>query len=55
MNIFQSSGGAGGSGVLIDSRVEHVHADFYNDFEGLFDDCQFDDLPIFQPVLNNSN
>lgn len=52
-SFLQSSGGGGGSGVLIDSRVEHVHSDFYNNFEGLFDD--YDDLPTFQSITNNSS
>lgn len=52
--FFQSSGGGGaGSGGLIDSRLEHVHSEFYNDFEGLFDD--YDDLPSFQSITNNSS
>ena len=36
----------------MDSRIEHVHSDFYNDFEGLFDDD--DNIPAL-PVANNSN
>lgn len=51
--LFLQSGGS--SAILMDlaSNEKHVHADFYNDFDDLFDDGD-DDILNLNSADNNS-
>lgn len=51
--LFFQSGGS--SAILMDlaSNEKHVHADFYNDFDDLFDDGD-DDILNLNTADNNS-
>ncbi|TMW48391.1 hypothetical protein DOY81_006520 [Sarcophaga bullata] len=49
---MEESGGS--SAILMDlaTNEKHVHADFYNDFDDLFDDGEDD---LLNPTVNDNN